>query len=218
MTLRLSTWSAIEHHAEIPDNFVHLREVAPDIVEDVKYYGADNFIGASIPGYEGPRLILTLEAAQALGRAQRELSYAGLCLKVFDAYRPQRSVDFFGRWSEDDSDQRMKQRFYPRVSKRDLFELGYLLKQSSHSRGSTVDLTLVDGIGFTELDMGTEFDFFDLRSWTASTEVSAQQRANRMLLRTVMENAGFAGVEEEWWHFTLRNEPYADRYFDFPVR
>lgn len=218
MTLKLSAFSAIDHHAEIPDNFVHLREVAPDIVEDVRYYGSDNFIGERIPGYDAPRLILTLEAAQALRLAQLELSYAGLGLKVFDAYRPQRAVDYFGRWADDAADTRKQQRFYPHLQKHELFPRGYLVGQSAHSRGSTVDLTLVDAISYLELDMGTEFDFFDLLSWPSATGVSAEQRANRMLLRSVMMTAGFAGVEEEWWHFTLLREPYPDRYFDFVIR
>ncbi len=218
MTLKISTWSALDHNAEIPDNFVHLREVVRDIVEDVRYYSTDNFIGERIPGYEANRLIITLEAAQALHKAQRELAYAGLALKVFDAYRPQRAVDFFGRWAADVHDTRMQQRFYPRLHKQDLFPQGYLVKQSSHSRGSTVDLTLIDSVSGDEIDMGTQFDFFDLSSWPSSTQVSAQQRVNRLLLRAVMMAAGFAGVEEEWWHFTLLNEPYPDRYFDFVIR
>ena len=218
MTLKLSTFSAVEHHAEIPDNFVHLREVIPDIIEDVKYYGTDNFIGERVPGYEAGRLILTLEASLALKKAQRELSYGGLALKVFDGYRPQRAVDFFGRWAADESDVRMQQRFYPRLGKQDLFPQGYLFKQSSHSRGSTVDLTIVDAMTGAELDMGTEFDFFDLASWPSSTSVTAAQRGNRLLLRIMMQQAGFAGVEEEWWHFTLRDEPYPQRYFDFVIR
>ncbi len=218
MTLKISAFSAVDHHAEIPDNFVHLREVVGDIVEDVRYFSSDNFIGERIPGYESNRLIITLEAALALKQVQRELAYGGLALKVFDAYRPQRAVDFFGRWAADLNDNRMQQRFYPRLQKQDLFPQGYLVRQSSHSRGSTVDLTLIDAISGRELDMGTEFDFFDLKSWPASTEVAAEQRANRLLLRTAMTNAGFAGVEEEWWHFLLLQEPYPDRYFDFVIR
>lgn len=218
MTFRLSAFSAVEHNAEIPDNFVHLREVAGDIVEDLRYAGSDNFVGAPVPGYEAPHVILTLEAAMALKRAQRELAYSGLALKVFDGYRPQRAVDFFGRWADDATNTRMQQRFYPRVQKHRLFELGYLFRQSSHSRGSTVDLTLIDAISGHELDMGTEFDFFDLLSWPSATDIGAQQRANRLLLRSVMTQAGFVGVEEEWWHFTLADEPWPDRYFDFVIR
>lgn len=218
MTLNRSAFSAVEHHAEIPDNFVHLREVVSDIAEDLRYAGSDNFIGARVPGYEASRVIVTLEAALALKQVQCELSYSGLALKVFDGYRPQRAVDFFGRWAADDADTLMQQRFYPRVAKADLFKLGYLFKQSSHSRGSTLDLTLIDAISGDELDMGTEFDFFDLLSWPSATGVTASQRAHRLLLRSVMQQCGFDGVEEEWWHFTLRDEPYPDCYFDFSIR
>lgn len=218
MTFKLAAFSAIDHNAEIPDNFVHLREVVSDIAEDLRYAGANNFIGTPVPGYEAAHVIVTLEAALALKKVQRELSYSGLALKVFDGYRPQRAVDFFGHWADDAADTLMKQRFYPQVDKHDLFALGYLVKQSSHSRGSTLDLTLIDAINGDELDMGTEFDFFDLLSWPSATGVNASQRANRLLLRSVMTQAGFAGVEEEWWHFTLRDEPYPDRYFDFAIR
>ena len=218
MTSKFAAFSAVDHHSEIPGNFVHLREVIADIAEDLRYAGPNNFIGSPVPGYEASRVIVTLEAALALKQAQCELSYSGLALKVFDGYRPQRAVDFFGRWAADSADTLMQQRFYPRVAKQDLFTLGYLVKQSSHSRGSTLDLTLIDAISGDELDMGTEFDFFDLLSWPSATAVSASQRANRLLLRSVMTQAGFAGVEEEWWHFTLRDEPYADRYFDFAIR
>ncbi len=218
MTLRLSAFSAVDHHAEIPDNFVHLREVIADIVEDLRYAGCNNFIGSPVPGYEAGHVIVTLEAALALKQVQRELSYSGLALKVFDGYRPQRAVDFFGRWASDTTDTLMQQRFYPRVAKQDLFALGYLVQQSSHSRGSTLDLTLIDAVSGDELDMGTEFDFFDLLSWPSALGVSASQRASRLLLRNVMTQAGFVGVEEEWWHFTLANEPWNNRYFDFAIR
>ena len=152
MTSKFAAFSAVDHHAEIPDNFVHLREVIADIAEDLRYAGPNNFIGSTVPGYEASRVIVTLEAALALKQAQCELSYSGLALKVFDGYRPQRAVDFFGRWAADSADTLMQQRFYPRVAKQDLFTLGYLVKQSSHSRGSTLDLTLIDACRYEEAD------------------------------------------------------------------
>jgi zinc D-Ala-D-Ala dipeptidase len=218
VNLDLSALTVIEHQADIPTNFVYLHEVVPSIVAKVCYCSSDNFIGERIPGYEAAKLILTLEAALALQRVQHALSYAGLGLKVFDAYRPQRAVDFFGRWATEASDTRMQALYYPNVPKSELFARGYLVKQSSHSRGSTVDLTLVDSLSGKELDMGTCFDYFDLLSWPAATEVSAEARANRLLLRAQMLKAGFVPVEEEWWHFTLAEEPYPHRYFDFVVR
>lgn len=212
------SFSAIEHHADIPDNFIDLREVIPDLAQDVKYYSTDNFIGERIPGYEAARLIATLETALALKKVQQELAYGNLALKVFDAYRPQRAVDFFVQWAHDPADLRRKAEYYPNIDKADLFPNGYLVELSSHSRGSTVDLTLIDCYSGAELDMGTPFDYFDPRSWPASLQVTAQQRANRMLLRSVMGRHGFIPVEEEWWHFTLKDEPWPDRWFDFPVR
>lgn len=218
MTFTVSTFSAIQHHDEIPDNFVYLREVVPGIAEDVSYYSENNFIGERVPGYEAPRVILTLEAALALRQVQHDLSYAGLALKVFDGYRPQRAVDFFGQWAANEDDIRRKNEYYPNLDKKDLFPLGYLVKQSSHSRGSTVDLTLIDALNGNEVDMGTPFDYFDLLSWPSALSIAPEQRANRLLLRLAMTGRGFVPVEEEWWHFTLENEPYPHQYFDFVIR
>ena len=212
------SFSAIHHHDEVPDNFIYLREVIHDIEIDLRYCGTGNFTGSRIPGYETERLILTLDAAMALKKVQQELLYGNLGLKIFDGYRPQQAVDHFISWAQDESGQDTKAEYYPNIDKSRIFADGYLVSRSSHSRGSTVDLTLIDRSTLEELDMGTPFDFFDLRSWPSSTEVTLQQRANRMLLRHVMSRHGFAGVEEEWWHFTLQNEPYPDTYFNFPVK
>ncbi len=212
------SFSAIEHNAEIPDNFIDLRELIPGLVQDVRYFTTNNFIGDRIPGYEAERVIGTLEMALALKDVQRELAYANLELKVFDAYRPQRAVDHFIRWAHDAADVRTKAEYYPNIDKANIFPNGYLVELSSHSRGSTVDLTIIDSYTFAELDMGTPFDFFDPKSGPASLEVTSQQRTNRLLLRSLMSKHGFVPVEEEWWHFTLDNEPYADKYFDFPIK
>lgn len=212
------SFSARHHDREVPDNFVYLHEVIPDLVQDLRYFTADNFVGERVPGYDADRLIATAETALALKRVQDDLAYGGLALKVFDAYRPQRAVDFFVRWAQDGSDLRTKAAYYPNIAKEDIFPNGYLLERSSHSRGSTVDLTIIDATTGSELDMGTPFDFFDPLSWPASRGVTLQQRANRMLLRAAMTRHGFVPVDEEWWHFTLRDEPYPDTCFDFPVR
>lgn len=210
--------SATPAHDQIkPANFVYLRDVIPAIVEDVRYHSSDNFVGEPIPGYEAARLILTVEAASALQNVQQHLQPAGLGLKVFDAYRPRRAVNFFREWAQNPQDIRQRAVYYPNLDKSALFAGGYLVEFSSHSRGSTVDLTIIDEAG-NELDMGTCFDFFDRKSWTVSPQVSPQQRANRMLLRTAMQLHGFMPLDEEWWHFTLRNEPYPQTWFDFPVR
>ena len=212
------SFSAIHHNEEVPDNFVYLREVIHDIQMDLKYCSEDNFTGARVPGYEAERLIVTLDAAMALRKVQQELLYGNLALKIYDGYRPQRAVDHFIAWSNNEDDTVTKAAFYPNVDKSRIFAEGYLVEKSSHSRGSTVDLTLIDRSTLLELDMGTPFDFFDLKSWPGSTEVTLQQRANRMLLRNVMTRHGFVGVDEECWHFTLKDEPWPDVYFDFPVR
>jgi len=204
-----------------PKGFVYVDEAVPGIMLDIRYYTNHNFVGERIDGYTAPRGILTGEAANALGRVQEELSRFGLGLKVFDAYRPQRAVDCFVRWAKDLADIRMKKEFYPVIDKENLFRDGYIAEKSSHSRGSTVDLTIVTldarspGI---ELDMGTSFDYFGPRSWTSCIEIKPEQRANRMLLQEVMEKHGFKPYPREWWHFTLAEEPYPDTYFDFPIR
>ena len=185
---------------------------------DVRYFSSDNFVGEPITGYQAEAIYLTEPTLVALQNVLADAADNGFGLKVFDAYRPQQAVDHFVRWAEDLSDTRMKSRFYPDVDKANLFRDGYIAAQSGHSRGSTVDLTLFDlGTG-EELDMGTPWDFFDLASWGESDEVNAQQRANRDLLRELMTSHGFIPIEQEWWHFSLENEPFPDTYFDFPVR
>lgn len=203
----------------LPDGFVYLGDVIPDIQQDVRYFSENNFIGERINGYEKPRVIISEQAATALQAVQAELKSFALGMKVYDAYRPQQAVDHFVRWAKDIADTRMKQQYYPGVDKKDLFKNGYIAARSGHSRGSTVDLTIVSlGAGTPqELDMGTPWDFFSPLSWPGSTEVNASQRANRMLLREVMTKHGFKPLKEEWWHFTLADEPYPDTYFDFVV-
>lgn len=203
---------------QIPQGFVELADFAPGIAQEVRYFSDDNFVGERISGYRSPTIYLTREASTALRSVQAELSAFGLGLKVFDAYRPQRAVDHFVRWARDLADQRMKARYYPNVAKSDLFSDGYIAARSGHSRGSTVDLTLVDLDTGQELDMGTPWDFFDLASWPDSDQVTTQQQANRLLLRRVMLAAGFQPLTTEWWHFTLVGEPYPGTYFDFPVQ
>lgn len=217
VTLLPACQSAIDAE-RVPQSFVELSDYAPEILLEVRYFGADNFVGERIDGYEAPVVYMTRQSAAALRRVQSRLSQFGLGLKVFDAYRPQRAVDHFVRWAEDLDDERMKSRFYPQVEKANLFSDGYIAARSGHSRGSTVDLTLVELASGEELDMGTPWDFFDLASWPDSTQVSAQQQANRLLLRSLMLAAGFQPLSTEWWHFTLLNEPYPETYFDFPVR
>lgn len=200
-----------------PDLFVDLLAVAPDIRLDLKYCGADNFVGGRIDGYEAQCCWLTRPAAQALRQVQQVLAEQGLGLLVFDGYRPQRAVDHFIRWSQQPCDGRTKADYYPGLAKADLFREGYLAKRSSHSRGSTVDLTLADLHSGAALEMGTRFDFFGPASWIDCQSISAQARANRLLLQGLMVQHGFVPFHHEWWHFTLQDEPCPDRYFDVPI-
>jgi D-alanyl-D-alanine dipeptidase len=223
-----------------PSSFVALDDVDPTILQDMRYATKYNFVGRRVDGYREPVCLLTKRAARALKRAQNELEPKGYTLKVYDCYRPQRAVDHFSRWAENDS-RTMKREFYPRVSKRRLFDLGYIAHRSGHSRGSTVDLTLVRlpaapqptwsrrEFGLVRctaprrrrfpdnsIPMGTSYDCFDVRAHTLNSR--GRVRRNRLLLERTMEAAGFEGYAKEWWHFTLRDERYPDRYFDFPVQ
>ncbi|MFJ6941133.1 M15 family metallopeptidase [Streptomyces sp. NPDC101132] len=198
----------------------------PSVAEDMRYASEHNFLGVRVDGYEEGVCLLTREAAGALARAQRALLARGFGLKVYDCYRPRRAVAHFVRWARDPADQRTKAEFYPRVEKGRLFELGYIAERSAHSRGSTVDVTLVrlPGLGGSgtagggrEVDMGGAFDLFDTLSHTDDRRVTAEQRAGRMRLKNALEAEGFVNLPEEWWHFTLRPEPFPETSFDVPV-
>jgi zinc D-Ala-D-Ala dipeptidase len=201
----------------MPEGFVDPAEVVPRLVVDRRYAGEHNFVGRPIDGYEAPRCLLTRPAAHALAAVQDDLAASGLGLKVFDCYRPARAVAHFVRWARDPKDVGRKREFYPDISKRDLFRLGYISHRSRHSRGSAVDLTLFDRASGREVDMGTAFDHFGPRSSYADPSITAEQRANRARLRSVMQRHGFSPLPQEWWHFSLRREPFPDTYFDFPI-
>jgi len=198
-------------------DFVYLKEIMPNLRSDLRYYGSNNFIGVPVDGYNQPKCLLTKEAAYALKKVQDELERLGFGLLIYDAYRPQRAVDHFIRWAEDENDTKMKIEFYPNIDKGDLFSLGYISAKSGHSRGSTVDLTIVSLKTKQILNMGSPYDLFDEISGVETSEISKNQRSLRSLLKRRMEKHGFKSYEKEWWHFTLENEPYPDTYFDFPV-
>jgi D-alanyl-D-alanine dipeptidase len=202
---------------ERPASFVDAATVVPGLMEDMRYAGAHNFVGRPIDGYAAPRCFLAQPAALALAAVARDLAPHGLHIKVFDCYRPTRAVMNFVRWARDLRDTAGKAEFYPDVDKRTLFRDGYIASLSGHSRGSTIDMTLAKDDG-TELDMGTPFDFFSTKSWPSDPTVTPEQHANRMLLASAMRKRGFRPYDREWWHFTLRGEPFPDTYFDFPVR
>ncbi|MDC2961213.1 M15 family metallopeptidase [Streptomyces gilvifuscus] len=224
-----------------PKDFVALRTVDPTILQEMRYFTPHNFVGERIDGYDQPICILTRQAAEALHKAQLKLLRRGYTLKVYDCYRPQRAVNHFVRWAEDLDDQAMKGEFYPNVDKTRLFEDGYIAEKSGHSRGSTMDLTIVrlparptrpyhpgeplvpcyapkdERFPDNSVDMGTGFDCFDTLAHTLDPRVQGVQRANRLLLKSTLEGLGFVNLAEEWWHYTYKPEPYPDTYFDFPV-
>lgn len=226
----------------LPDNFVYLRDVDASIQQDMRYYGYHNFVGRPIKGYEKGECVLTKPAALALARVQKELKPLALSLKVYDCYRPQMAVDDFIQWSQIAAQQEMKGEFYPRTDKEDFFKLGYVATRSGHTRGSTVDLTIVPiptpkvenyraGKRLTAcfadykerfydggIDMGTGFDCMDKTAHYNNSSINETARKNRALLRNVMIKYGFKPYGLEWWHFTLQNEPYKKTYFNFPVK
>ncbi len=223
------------------DLFVSLSTVDPTIVIEMRYFGAHNFLGRPVAGYHAGKCLLTQEAAKGLSHIQTELRKHAVSLKVYDCYRPQQAVNDFVAWSKDPKDIRTKKEFYPLVDKKDVFKLGYVASKSGHSRGSTVDLTLVplpvanqaayrDGqslfecflpvakrFGDNSLDMGTGYDCFDERAATRNSSITDDAKKNRLFLLNTMEKFGFKNYEGEWWHYTLRDEPFPETYFDFPV-
>ena len=200
-----------------PSGFVLLSDYVPGVIQEIRYYSTYNFIGDRIDGYEEPCALLTIEAARALKAVSNEMLVQGCRLKVFDAYRPACAVKHFVLWGIEDQDVRMKPYFYPDLEKQALFAEGYIAKLSSHSRGSTVDLTFLDMKTGKEVDMGSPFDLFSPVSHPDYRGVTEEQYANRMNLRRVMVRNGFLPIDCEWWHFTLEKEPYPDTYFEFPV-
>ena len=201
----------------LPNGFVYLSQACPELIIAASYAGTDNFTGSVVDGYRRHEAIFSERGARALCKVQEEVSKQGLSLKIFDAYRPTKAVRFFQAWARlPETDSARKIKFYPGYTRRELFELGYIAERSSHSRGSAVDLTLVNSNG-TELDMGTIFDFFHERSHTNSPAISAHHRRNRELLKSVMEKHGFKNFAKEWWHFSLVTEAFPGQSFDFDV-
>ena len=198
--------------------FALLSDYVPGIVQEIRYFSTYNFVGERIDSYEEPCALLTVDAARALKAVANRANVMGYRLKIFDAYRPANAVRHFVLWGLEDLDQRMKPFFYPTLEKQELFSRGYIASQSSHSRGSTVDLTLLDMQSGKEVDMGSPFDFFSEVSHPDHRGVTDEQYANRMIIREAMLRHGFKPIDSEWWHFTLSEEPYPDTYFTFPVR
>ena len=201
----------------LEDGFVYLKDVDDSIIVDLKYYSTKNFTGKYVNGYYSNNAILTIESALALSNAQDDFNKLGYSLILYDSYRPQLAVDFFIEWSKDLLDTVVKQKYYPNIKKSELFKLGYIALKSGHSRGSTVDVSLIEISTNTLLDMGTDFDFFGIESHTFFNDISENQKSNRMILYKIMTDNGFKNYSKEWWHFTLENEPF-QKYFNFLVQ
>jgi zinc D-Ala-D-Ala dipeptidase len=196
----------------IPDGFCSLEKIPFDI----RYATHNNFIGRPIAGYTTNKCIVSNAVANALLIAQEKAMMAGYSLIVFEAYRPLKALEDIVQWSLN-TDIQNKDRFYPDLDKDTLFEQGYIALRSTHTRGAAIDVTLIDPITREELDMGTEFDFFGTASHTASEDISASAKSNRQRLLSIMESSGFVNYDKEWWHFTLKNEPFPNTYFDFDI-
>ena len=226
---------------QMPAGFVDIQKIIPEIILDIRYYGQHNFLGERVEGYRAPKCFLSKEAAEALVGVQKELESYSLTLKIYDCFRPQRAVDHFVRWAKEINNTKTMREFYPTIDKKNLFKDGYIDSKSGHSRGSTVDLTIVlipvpaqanyiqgqqlsecylpveKRFGDNSIDMGTGFDCFHELSNTANTNIGRQQKINRLLLKSLMEKHGFKNYDKEWWHYTLKNEPYPDTYFNFVI-
>jgi zinc D-Ala-D-Ala dipeptidase len=218
LALLLLMAAPAQAQAPVPSGFVDAATVVDGLIVDMRYFGDNNFVGETIDGYERPRCLLSAPAASAVADVQHDLAARGLGLKALDCYRPQRAVAHFVRWAQAIDEVKRKSEFYPDVDKRDLFKEGYIAERSGHSRGSTLDLTLVQRKDSTEVDMGSPFDFFGPTSWPSDGTIAPRARQNRALLAEAMSRGGFRPYDKEWWHFTLANEPYPKTYFDFPVR
>lgn len=214
---QLESEPPLQKQRMLPKGFVYADDVIPSAWLEIRYSTDYNFVGTRVSGYEAPVAILTAEAAAALKAVSDELESKGYALLIYDAYRPQKAVDHFIRWSKDPEDTKMKQIFYPEVDKAKVFKLGFIASKSGHSRGSTVDLSLVDKWTGIPTDMGSPYDFFGEVSAHGTKLITAEQTANRNLLKAAMVKHGFKPYNKEWWHYTLKDEPYPKKYFDFDV-
>ena len=202
---------------KLPNGFTYLLEIDPTIKKELRYYTSKNFVGTPIDGYMKNKIIISIPAAKALKKIKTKLLDSGLSLKIFDAYRPQQAVDHFVRWAKIMNDTLKKQLYYPDIKKSELFKLGFIALKSGHTRGSTVDLSIVDIKTNKELDIGSSYDFFGEKSHPFYKKITKTQMKNRMLLRTIMIKNGFIPYDNEWWHFTLKDEPYPTTYFNFTI-
>jgi zinc D-Ala-D-Ala dipeptidase len=211
------TFSLFTLGQNLPEGFVYLSDIDTTIQKEVRYFSTNNFIGKRIDGYHKNRVIVTEKTAISLQNVQQILLKKGFSLKIFDAYRPQQAVAHFVRWAKVLKDTLMKKEYYPNVRKSELFKRGFIASKSGHSRGSTVDITIIDLKTKKELDMGSLYDYFGIKSHPLYKKITQKQQQNRMLLRTIMIQHNFIPYNNEWWHFTLKKEPFPETYFNFPI-
>lgn len=197
--------------------FVIVNDIIPDIITELRYYSSFNFVGEHIDGYEEPVALLTKDAAEKLLNVSNYFDKLGYRIKIWDSYRPKSAVDHFVRWSKNETDDKMKKYFYPDLTKKEVFEKGFVSDHSEHSKGSTVDLTLINQTTGTDVDFGSCFDFFGEISHTNYSKIDIEKQNMRKFLKNVMEENDFENIPEEWWHFTLKNQPFPDTMFNFPV-
>ena len=215
--LLFTLFISCKSYSQLPEGFGYILNEIPTIETELRYFGENNFIGKPIEGYRKPVLIVSSKAIIQLKKVQNDLQKQNLGLKVFDAYRPQRAVNHFVRWAKELNDTIQKSSYYPNVEKRNLFKEGYIASKSGHTRGSTLDLTIINLKTKEELDMGSPYDFFGKESWVNHQNLTYKQKENRQLLQQTMLKHNFRNYPQEWWHFSLRNEPFPNTYFDFPV-
>jgi D-alanyl-D-alanine dipeptidase len=201
----------------VKDGFVFVDEAVPGVRWDAKYATWDNFTGKPVDGYLANRIVGTSALCAALEGAREKAESLGFGLLLWDGYRPQRAVDCFVRWSQQPEDGRTKLRHYPNIDRAAMFEEGYVATKSGHSRGSTVDLTLYDLATGELVSMGSDHDFMDQISHHGAKQITQVEASNRQHLRSLMEACGFVAYDCEWWHYTLKDEPYPATYFDFPI-
>lgn len=225
----------------LPPGFVYLKDIDPSIIQEMRYASSHNFVGRPIKGYQSATCILTKPTALALKKIQSQLRQQDFSLKVYDCYRPVAAVQDFFQWSQLPDHDEMKEEFYPRTPKNEVFQRGYVAKFSGHSRGSTVDLAIVSNKNLQQasyrmgeplkscfapknqrfqdncIDMGTGFDCLDVTACLTNKDINPQAQKNRIFLQKIMTENGFSLYEKEWWHFTLNNEPFPKTYFNFPV-
>jgi D-alanyl-D-alanine dipeptidase len=225
---------------DLPSGFVYLSKIAPNIQQSARYATENNFLGRRVNGYFAEEIITTTQVAEKLLEAQDFLREGGLELVIYDGYRPQKAVEDFYNWCFEEVDNKAKEQYYPYIDKKTLFDIGFISRRSSHTRGSAVDLTIIDlgkkvsqirevqtlltdgsSIIYSDdgtLNMVSSFDIFHEVSYHDTNLVGSEYLKNRIILKDLMMQCGFTPYNKEWWHYSIKNEPFPNDYFDFDIR